>query len=43
VSFLMLIFFLVTSTITKRENDLPMTIPPPGQTSAIPTLPLMRC
>jgi len=40
VSFLLLIFFLVTSTIMKRENDLPMTIPPPGQTSAIPTLPL---
>lgn len=40
VSFLMLIFFLVASTITKRENDLPMTIPSPGVTSAIPTLPL---
>lgn len=40
VSFLLLIFFLVTSTILKRENDLPMTIPPPGQTSAIPALPL---
>ncbi len=40
VSFLLLIFFLVTSTIMKRENDLPMTIPTPGETKAIPTLPL---
>lgn len=40
VSFLLLIFFLVTSTIMKRENDLPMTLPVPGVTSAIPALPL---
>jgi biopolymer transport protein ExbD len=40
VSFLLLIFFLVTSTIMKRENDLPLTIPSPGVTTAIPALPL---
>ncbi len=40
VSFLLLIFFLVTSTILKRENDLPMTLPVPGVTSTIPALPL---
>jgi biopolymer transport protein ExbD len=40
VSFLLLIFFLVTSTILKRENDLPLTLPNPGVTTAIPALPL---
>jgi len=40
VSFLLLIFFLVTSTILKRENDLPLTLPTPGVTTAIPALPL---
>lgn len=40
VSFLLLIFFLVTSTILKRENDLPLTLPSPGVTTAIPALPL---
>lgn len=40
VSFLLLIFFLVTSTILKRENDLPLTLPSPGHASSIPALPL---
>jgi biopolymer transport protein ExbD len=40
VSFLLLIFFLVTSTLLKRENDLPLTLPTPGHASAIPALPL---
>ena len=40
VSFLLLIFFLVTSTLLKRENDLPMTIPADGVTGPVPTLPL---
>jgi biopolymer transport protein ExbD len=40
VSFLMLIFFLVTSTIVKRETDLPMALPSDGTPAAIPILPL---
>jgi biopolymer transport protein ExbD len=40
VSFLMLIFFLVTSTIMKRETDLPMTVPTRGDAATVPALPL---
>ena len=31
VSFLLLIFFLVTSTLLKRESDLAMKLPTPGE------------
>jgi biopolymer transport protein ExbD len=40
VSFLLLIFFLVATTITKRETDLTMTIPVEGVPEAVPALPL---
>jgi biopolymer transport protein ExbD len=40
ISFLLLVFFLVTSSILKRENDLPMTLPPPAGDTSIPALPV---
>ena len=30
LSFLLLVYFLVTTTLLAKEQDLPMTVPPPG-------------
>lgn len=40
ISFLLLIFFVVTSTILKKEADLPMVLPRPGESSPVPALPV---
>ena len=40
VCFLLLIYFLVTTTIQPREQDLKMTIPVPGQVSPIASAPM---
>lgn len=41
VCFLLLIYFLVTTTIQPREQDLQMTLPVPGQTSPIASAPML--
>ncbi len=40
ISFLLLIFFVVTSTILKKEADLDLAIPPPGESDPVPALPV---
>jgi len=41
VCFLLLIYFLVTTTIQPREQDLKMTLPVPGKVSPIAVAPML--
>lgn len=40
ISFLLLIFFVVNSTILRKEADLPVVLPRPGESEPVPALPV---
>jgi len=40
IAFLLLIFFIVTTTILKRETDLDLKLPGPGETAPMEELPV---